>query len=442
MDANLLIEDLLRRVERVIKDKDAVNNGVKAIADTLAVAMAAPHLDERSLRVAGAFVTKSRGRHVILGLDVKAGILEALAINSYFAHALELDDWLPLGYVHAGAVVVPPALAASVEVGSSLEDMARSVAVGYEVAGFMGALLGREHYNIWHTTATAGAAGAAAAFTLAYGLDVEASLEAAALAINYMGGLWEAAKGGVVKPFSAMHAATLGVEAALTVIVGGGVQPSRVVEAICKAYGCSGMPGLPESPLIGQSRLKFYSACYHSHSAIKAAEDLAARLKGEEIERVVVRTYREAVEIAGIAKPGNVEEARFSIPFLVALTLIGRKPLPRAIKEGLSDKRVLDLAAKVSLMVDPSLDSQYPKLMPTELEVYTRRDKLDVRVDIPPKTLVSEVRKETIMGKAADLSRDSGAKGPELVARAILEAKPGESVEAILNNALSRLNQK
>ncbi len=442
MDASLIFEDLTRRVERVINDKDAINNGVKVMADTLMVASAAPYLDEKSLRVAGAFATKSSGRHAILGLGVRVGIIEAVAINSYLAHALELDDWLPLGYVHAGAVVVPSTLAASIEAGSSLEDAARSIAVGYEVAGFLGALLGREHYNVWHTTATAGAAGAAAAFTLAYGLDVEASLEAAALALNYMGGLWEAAKGGIVKPFSAMHAATLGVEAALTVIVGGRVQPSRIIEAVCKAFGCSNVLSLPEQPLIGYSRLKFYSACYHSHSAIKAAEDVVGQIKGADIERVVVRTYREAVEIAGITRPGNVEEAKFSIPFLVALTLFGRKPLPGAIRDSLSDERILGLAAKVLLKVDPSLDSLYPRLMPARLEIYSGRGKLVVRVDMPPKTLVSEVGRDAILGKAVDLARDSGTSDPKRVAHAFLEAKPSEPVEAIINNVLEKRNLK
>ncbi len=84
---------------------------------------------------------------------------------------------------------MPPALAASEESGVSVETLAKAVAAGYEVAGFIGAMLGRSHYGRWHTTATAGAVGAAAAFTLAYGLGVGESLEAAALALNYT--IWE-----------------------------------------------------------------------------------------------------------------------------------------------------------------------------------------------------------------------------------------------------------
>lgn len=436
MDARVTLEILAGRVEEAVSSREAFKASVKVAADTLAVAYAAPHLDDRAYGVARALASGGSGRHVVLGLGVRAGLLEAVAANSFLAHSLELDDWLPLGYVHAGAVVVPPALAAAVEAGSSVEDMARAVAAGYEVAGFVGAMLGRGHYNTWHTTSTAGSAGAAAAFAIARGLGVEASLEAAALALNYTGGLWEAARSGVAKPFSAMHAASLGVKAALARASGVSVDPSRVVEAVCRAYGCGGAPSLPERPLVELSRLKFYSACYHSHSAIRAAEELAGRLGGAGIERVVVRTYSEAVKIAGIPEPGSVEEARFSIPFLVALTLTGRRPMPGSIRKGLKDEKVLGLAGKVSLEVDGDLDSLYPSLMPAEVIVYTGLGRLVARVNMPPNTLVSEVGVEPIMRKAADLAGDAGTRAPELIARALLEAAPGEPVENVLAGVL------
>ncbi len=241
-----------------------------------------------------------------------------------------------------------------------------------------------------------------------------------------------------MKPFSAMHAATLGVKAALSVIAGEGASLVKVLEAACEAYGCSGLSGLPEPPLVGHSRLKFYSACYHSHIAIRAAEVLAGRLGGREPTRVIVKTYREAVEIAGIREPGSVEEARFSIPFLVALTLLGRKPLPGAIREGLNDERVLSLSRKVVVEVDPNLDALYPHLMPASIEVNVGGDRLTLRVDMPPGTLVSEVSKERIMEKAASLAEDSGSDTPAALAGAFLNASLSDAVDVVLNTALVR----
>ncbi len=80
--------------------------------------------------------------------------------------------------------------------------------------------------------------------------------------------------------------------------------------------------------------------------------------------------------------------------------------------------------------------------MPARLEIYSGRGKLVVRVDMPPKTLVSEVGRDAILGKAVDLARDSGTSDPKRVAHAFLEAKPSEPVEAIINNVLEKRNLK
>lgn len=435
MDARRLLDELHGRLERILTGPDVFGDAVKVIADTMAVASAAPHLDAKSLDLARRVAGASSGSQPLLGTGLKAGMLEALAVNAYFSHALELDDWLPLGYVHAGAVVVPAALAAAIDAGSSLESMARAVAAGYEVAGFFGAVLGRRHYSTWHTTATAGAAGAAAAFALSRGLDEQASLGAAVVALNYMGGLWAAASGGRIKPFSTMHAATLGAEAALLVESGGQVEPARVVEAICETYGCD-EPSLPREPLLRFSRLKFYSACYHSHSAIAAAERVAAEIRGATPGRVVVRTYSEAVRVAGLRSPGSVEEARFSIPFLVALALLGRRPMPGSLGKALGDPAVLELASRVVLEVDGEHDRLYPNLMPATLEVAVEGKVYRARVEAPPKTLVQEVGFEEVARKAEDLARDAGSRYPGRVARALLEAGPGERVAEVISRLL------
>ena len=89
------------------------------------------------------------------------------------AHTLELDDLHRASVTHPGCIVVPAVMGA---LGRSPEAVSghrvlRSVLVGYEVMCRVGMALGQAHYRVWHSTATAGPLGAAAAVGTLRGLS-------------------------------------------------------------------------------------------------------------------------------------------------------------------------------------------------------------------------------------------------------------------------------
>jgi len=68
----------------------------------------------------------------------------------------EQDDVHNGAVFHPGAVVFPPALAVAQAIGSSGPELLTAAVTGYEVGIRVGEFLGRSHYQVFHTTGTAG----------------------------------------------------------------------------------------------------------------------------------------------------------------------------------------------------------------------------------------------------------------------------------------------
>ena len=87
----------------------------------------------------------------------------AAMVNAASAHVAEQDDVHNGAVFHPGAVVFPPALAVAQAIGASGKAFITACVAGYEVGIRVGEFLGRSHYKIFHTTATAGNLAAATA---------------------------------------------------------------------------------------------------------------------------------------------------------------------------------------------------------------------------------------------------------------------------------------
>ena len=106
------------------------------------------------------------GGTLVWGADLRVGAAQAAMLNGVAAHALELDD--TGGCDHSGAVVLPAVMAA-VSMSTrpvSGREFITAVVIGYEVGRrVLEACGGYSAHNGagWHSTATCGVFGAAAA---------------------------------------------------------------------------------------------------------------------------------------------------------------------------------------------------------------------------------------------------------------------------------------
>lgn len=295
----------------------------------------------------------------------------AALINGTAAHTVEVDDIYKHAIYHPGAPTIAAALAAAQESGSTGADFLRAVTIGYEISTRIGTALGRAHYRYWHNTGTVGTFGAAAAAAALYGLDTQRFAHALATAATFATGLQQAFRmDSMSKPLHAGRAAEGGLLAAQMARAG-------VTGSLDVIDGAAGMGrAMSDGPdwdkavatlgheyHIKQITFKNHACCGHTFAAIDGALALQRQLglTGKDIARVVVATYRPALDVAGNPCPGTAAEARFSIPYVVACALLyGSVRLAAFTPERLIDPAIRALMQRIELTVDPQLDASFP----------------------------------------------------------------------------------
>ncbi len=267
-------------------------------------------------------------------------------------------------------------------------ELLRATVLGYEVFVRLAALVNPEHLRRgFHTTATVGPFAGALAAGLLLGLD-EARLTAAlGLAGTTGAGLMEVFHdGAMAKPLQVGRAASAGVLAA-QLAARGAAGPRAIVEgdqgflaAMCGPRELRSLvEGWGEDWAIRGVYLKEHAACRHTHAAVDAAAALrAGGLRPDAVERIVVQTYEVADRLCGAphpqagTRPRGPQEAKFSLPFTVALGLtLGHARRSGFTPELIADPGLRALAGRVRVELDPELDRRYPVQRAARLVVTT-----------------------------------------------------------------------
>jgi 2-methylcitrate dehydratase PrpD len=132
----------------------------------------------------------AEGRCHLMGEVRRLNPMGAAMVNGVACNALEFDNTLATGRVHAAAVVFPAVLAATEATGAAPIDMLAAYVAGLEIAGLVGAAVaGPVTARGWSISAVAGLMGAVAGVARAFRLDSETTGHAMRLA---------AAKGGIL----------------------------------------------------------------------------------------------------------------------------------------------------------------------------------------------------------------------------------------------------
>ena len=131
------------------------------------------------------------GRAQLIPSGKKTSPYFAAMVNAAAAHMVEQDDLHNSSVFHPACVVFPPAIAVAQDVGASGKELLTACVVGYEVGIRVGEFLGRSHYKIFHTTATAGTIAAAVTVGRLLGLTTEQMQDALGSAGTQAAGLWE-----------------------------------------------------------------------------------------------------------------------------------------------------------------------------------------------------------------------------------------------------------
>mgnify|MGYP002633010347 CR=1 FL=1 len=300
-----------------------------------------------------------------------APIRTAALINGAAAHAMEVDDIFRDGVYHPGPPVMPAALAACQARGEGGQRFLRAVIAGYEISNRVAAAMQPAHYDYWHTTGTIGTIGAAAAVSVALGLDAVQTKNAIANSVTMAAALQQAfATDSMGKPLHSGHASEAGAMAALlaekgmTAAEGMFEGPRGFGKAMSRDVDWAAVvASLDKEFTICRMTQKNHTCCGHTFAAIDAVLALkeAHGLKPEDVTEMTVGTYAKGVEICGNPDPKTVYEAKFSLEYVMAAALVtGRVRFAAFDQEMLADPAIRANLAKVKCHVDDAADAAFP----------------------------------------------------------------------------------
>jgi 2-methylcitrate dehydratase PrpD len=246
----------------------------------------------------------------------------ALAMGACWDEACE---GLALAHGRPGVPIVAALWSQLTSCKPSWQALWQATAVGYEVAGRLGARLrikpGMHVDGVW------GAFGAAAAVVHLRGgtwADIERALQACAVQLPFT--LYKPiAQGKNVRNMYLGHSAWLGLQAANAVAAGLATPVGAIDEfsglALDEA-SAGGWPGTGQW-LISQSYWKPFAAVRHVHYGAQAALKLRLQLPDPaQIEELRLTTYAEALQYCGNRAPQTVLAAQFSLSFGAAAALV------------------------------------------------------------------------------------------------------------------------
>jgi 2-methylcitrate dehydratase PrpD len=311
------------------------------------------------------------------------------------SHILELDDVHRNSILHPAAPVIPAALALAEREEADGKTLLTAIVTGYEAAIRVGEAVGPSHYKFWHNTGTCGAFGAAAASGRILRLDSEEMASALGSAGTQASGLWQfMTEGAMSKHLHPGKAASNGVLSAL--LANGMFTGSTSIlegekgffSATSNDYNLGRIAeGLGVSFKVLETSFKVHASCRHTHPAVDAALQIMERkdILPEEITKVVVKVYPDAVKIAGIENPRTPYEAKFSLKYCISAGLSkGRLGVDEFSEELLNDTGIRSLMRRCNIIIDPELGGMYPALWPSKVEIITTQgERYIISVDYP-----------------------------------------------------------
>ncbi len=365
---------------------EAVEAAKKSVFDTIGVALAASGI-EPAARAVIALVAEDGGREEATswGFGRRIPAAGAAFANGALAHCLDFDDHTPWGQ-HASSSVVPAVLAVAERRGGvSGADLIAAVAAGQDIFARL-----RCHVTWlkdWNLSSVVGIYGATAAACRVMGLSSTATQHALGIASQQSAGIMEVVAGtgsnlrGMYAGFSARGAvvAALLAEKGLT-------GADRVFEGDVGVFNAYFRGGYDRDQMLAElgtdfrgagTLYKVWPSVGTSHSHIQATIGILREhdLKHDDISeiRVHVGDYHNLMctPLAVRRAPETLVDAKFSLPFLVALAAVhGTVKVGDFTEEGLRNRQVRSLAARVVPVEDSSLDWKL-ELPPGRVEVIT-----------------------------------------------------------------------
>ena len=369
--------------------KDVVDLGKKSILDGLGLALAG------SVATSGELVRRHLQRLgcssgvTIIGTSMSVPARFAAFANGTAIHADDYDDTqLAVAkdrvyglLTHPTAPVLPAVLAVGQRDGRSGRDTLTAYHVGVEVECKIAEAINPRHYQHgFHSTATCGTFGAAAALANLLGFSAETARTALGIAGSQSAGLRENF-GTMMKPFHAGRAAESGVIAAEFAALGFTATP-YILEAPRGFFRAAG-GGYDEGAIQGKLgnpwtfadpgvSIKPHPSGSLTHPGMTLMLSLIKQhdIRPDQVDRVKVGTNQNMPNALIHHQPTTELQAKFSMEFCMAILLLTRKAgLPEFTDEVVNRPDVQAMIKKVDFGVHPDAEAAGYDKMTTVIEI-------------------------------------------------------------------------
>ena len=370
---------------------DVMHLGKRSVIDALGLALAgaASQTGAITRRYLAALGIGSSSGSTVIGSDLRLPARFAAFANGVSIHADDYDDTqLAIAkdrvyglLTHPTAPALPPVLALAERDRRSGRDLLTAYQVGVEVeCKIAEAIFPRHYQHGFHSTATCGAIGAAAAAAKLLSLDRDATRRALSLGATQAGGLRENF-GTMTKPFHAGRAAESGVVAAELAALGFTASPNGLEgeRGFFRAAGggysvemIDGKLGNPWTFAFPGVSIKPHPSGSLTHPGMAVMLDLIQRhdLRPKRVKRVSVGTNHNMPNALIHHRPRTELQAKFSMEFCMAILLLEREAgLAQFTDEVVNRLDVQALVQKIDFGVHPDAEAAGFDKMTTILEV-------------------------------------------------------------------------
>ncbi len=336
------------------------------LIDTIGVMLAGSHEEVSHLIVAMVKAEASAPQASIVQESLRASPQLAALANGVAAHAMDYD----FTYMRAQAIaaLIPAILPVAEATAASPAEIVSAFIIGAEVAArVVRADQDGPMFDGWHSTGMVGVIGAAAACARLMKLPAAAIPNAIGIAASLASG-FTANFATMTKPLHAGNAARNGVLAATLARAGYTANPAALegrngyFQSFARGIDVK-LDGFEDfgsryDLVSGRYRFKPYPCGGLTHTTIEAALALRARVAGrfDDIKSIHCGVSRAAGQRASTAWPADIEQAKFSVGFLVPYSLVHGAPRIAAFTaKALLDERLKAIQPKITAAVDPEL---------------------------------------------------------------------------------------
>jgi 2-methylcitrate dehydratase PrpD len=369
--------------------EDVLMLGKKSILDGIGLALAGSVAESGVIAQRYLSELSGTGSTSVIGTSLRLAPRLAAFANGLAMHADDYDDTqLAVAsdrvyglLTHPTAPVLPAVLAAAEREGSTGRDLLRAYHLGVEIECKICEAINPRHYQEgFHSTATCGPFGAAAAVSNLLGLSVEASRRAFGIAGSQSAGLRENF-GTMTKPFHAGRAAESGVFAVELARMGF-TASTEILEAPRGFFRAAG-GGYDEAAIRGKLgnpwtfaspgiSIKPHPCGSLTHPGMTEMLRLirAYNIEPGQVERVKVGTNQNMPNALIHHRPTTELEAKFSMEFCMAILLLERRArLQEFTDEVVRRPDVQAMIERIEFGVHPDAEAAGYDKMTTIIEV-------------------------------------------------------------------------